>query len=350
MEKIRLGKTNLQITRLGFGGIPIQRDSEEEAIAIVRRCLDLGINFIDTANAYTTSEARIGKAIAGRREGLVIATKTQARTRAGVEEHLALSLERLQIDCIDLYQFHNVSDAKALEAVLDPSGPMGVALAAKRDGRIKHIGITSHQMDTAIAAVKTDQFETMMFPFNFVTPEPLDELLPLCEKHDVGFICMKPLAGGVLEDATLAFKYLMQFPDMALIPGIEKLQEIDEIVAIMNSPATLTDAERAEMESIRKKLGPRFCRRCDYCQPCPAEIPISLVMHAGSFEKRFAAETVFTGWIGAALAKAANCTQCGDCESRCPFNLPIREMVAESACWYEEGRKNFLAASQSPKT
>lgn len=344
MEKIRLGKTNLQITRLGFGGIPIQRNSEEEAIAIVKRCLDLGINFIDTANAYTTSEGRIGKAIAGRRDGLVIATKTQARTRQGVEEHIALSLKNLQIDSIDLYQFHNVSDAGTLETVLDPAGPMGAALAAKKAGLIKHIGITSHQMDTAIAAVKTGQFETMMFPFNFVTPEALDELLPLCERQDIGFICMKPLAGGVLENATLAFKYLMQFPNMALIPGIEKSPEIDEIVAIMNSPTTLTDEERTEMERIRQMLGPRFCRRCDYCLPCPADIPISVIMHSASFEKRFAPETVFAGWISFALAKAADCTQCGECETRCPFNLPIREMVAQSAHWFEEQRKKFLAA------
>ena len=341
MEKIRLGKTGMMVTRLGFGGIPIQRDTAEEAVAIVTRCLELGINFYDTANAYTTSETRIGKAIAGRRDGLILATKTQARTRELVKSHLEMSLKQLNVDMIDLYQFHNVSDLKTLETVLDPTGPMGAAFDAQRAGRIRHIGITSHQMDTAKAAVKTDRFETLMFPFNFVTPEALDELLPLCEKHDVGFICMKPLAGGVLDSAAIAFKYLLQFPNMLLIPGIEKLHEIDEIVAIMNGPIALTAAEQDEMKRIRERLGSRFCRRCDYCQPCPAEIPISMVMHTESFVKRFAAETVYSGWISAGLSKAANCTQCGDCESRCPFHLPIKEMVAESARWFQEAKAKY---------
>lgn len=341
MEKIRLGKTNMMVSRLGFGGIPIQRDLEDDAVAIVQRCLELGITYLDTANAYTTSEGRIGKAIAGKRDGIVIATKTASRTRGGVEKHLKLSLERLGVSYIDLYQFHNVSDAKALAAVLAPDGPMAVVEEARKAGVIRHIGITSHQMDVAKDAVRSGTFETIMFPFNFVTTEAVHELLPLCRERDVGFIAMKPLAGGMLDNVAVAFKYLLQFPDVLSIPGIEKIHEIDEIVTVLSGPRGMTASEHDEMQRMREQLGTRFCRRCDYCQPCTAEIPISIVMHCSSFAKRLPAASIFSGWIADALEKAAGCTECGDCEERCPFHLPIREMIAEHAQWYQEAKKRY---------
>ena len=350
MEKIRLGKTNMMVSRLGFGGIPIQRDSEEEAVAIVKRCLELGVTFLDTANAYTTSEARIGKAISGQRERLIIATKTTSRDREDVKNHLELSLKRLNVEYIDLYQFHNVSDFKSLETVLDPNGPMAVVKEAQKSGRIRHIGITSHQMDVAKAAVRTDCFETIMFPFNFITSEAVDDLLPLCKKQDVGFIAMKPLAGGMLENVTIAFKYLLQFPDVLLIPGIEKLHEIDEIVRVLDGPMELTELEQREMQRMKEELGTRFCRRCDYCQPCTAEIPISLVMQSSSFSKRLPPESLFSGWIAEGLEKAANCTDCGDCEERCPFHLPIREMIIENINWYREAKKKYLELGTAKQT
>jgi predicted aldo/keto reductase-like oxidoreductase len=341
MEKVRLGKTGMMVSHVGFGGIPIQRDSEEESIAVVRRCIELGVNFIDTANAYTTSEGRIGKAISGRREGLILATKTHERSSEGIENHLQQSLKQLGVESIDLYQFHNVSDSNALNALLDPNGPFATAEKAKRDGKIKHIGITSHSMDIAKEAVKTDRFETIMFPFNFITSEPVDELLPLAREHDVGFIAMKPLGGGTLSNATIAFKYLLQFPDVVPIPGIEKPHEIDEIVQILDGPWQMTEEEQGEMHRLREELGTRFCRRCDYCQPCEEEIPISMVMVSDSFAKRFPPERFFSGRIADNLAKAANCTECGDCEERCPYDLPIREILAERVEWYSEAKKRY---------
>lgn len=341
MEKVRLGKTEMMVSHVGFGGIPIQRDSEEESIAVVRRCIELGVNFIDTANAYTTSEGRIGKAISGRREGLILATKTHERTPEGIENHLQQSLKQLGVESIDLYQFHNVSDSKSLNALLDPKGPFATAEKAKRDGIIKHIGITSHSMDIAKEAVKTDRFETIMFPFNFITSEPADELLPLAREHDVGFIAMKPLGGGILSNAKIAFKYLLQFPDVVPIPGIEKPHEIDEIVQILDGQWQMTEEEQAEMQRLREELGTRFCRRCDYCQPCEEEIPISMVMVSDSFAKRFPPERFFSGRIADNLAKAANCTECGDCEERCPYDLPIREILAERVEWYSEAKKRY---------
>ena len=341
MEKIRLGRTNLMVSKLGFGGIPIQRVSEDEAIAVVRRCLELGITFLDTAPGYTTSEERIGKALSGQREGLILATKSMARTSEEIESHLKLSLERLGVEYIDLYQFHNVSDANTLETILDPDGPMAVIEEAKRAGVVKHIGITSHQIDTAKEAVKSDRFETIMFPFNFVTHEATNELLPLAREHDVGFIAMKPLAGGMLDNVTIAIKYLLQFPDVVSIPGIEKLPEIEEVIQVLEGPRQMTAAEQKEIERLRQELGTRFCRRCDYCQPCQVEIPISDVMVYPGLAKRLPPVRLFTGKFAEALEKAANCTECGECEERCPYHLPIREMIAEHVKLHEAGKRKY---------
>lgn len=345
MEKVRLGRTGLTVSRIGFGGIPIQRLTDDEAVGVVKKCLDLGVTYLDTANAYTTSEARIGKAIAGRRQGLIIATKSGARNKEGMEKHLALSLKNLGVDSIDLYQFHGVNDTKNLEMVLDPKGVWAVVEKAMKNGVIKHVGITSHSMDTAKEAVKTDRFETVMFPFNFVTSEPADDLLPLCRKHDVAFIAMKPMAGGMLEDASLAFKYLLQFPDVIPLIGIEKEWEIEEIVGLLDKSWKLTKREQAKMQAMTAELGNRFCRRCDYCQPCTANIPISTVMNMPSFAKRMPPERIFVTGFADMMRKVYDCTDCGDCEERCPFKLPIREIIKEQREWFTREREAFLEKS-----
>jgi predicted aldo/keto reductase-like oxidoreductase len=341
LEKIRLGKTNMLVSRLGFGGIPIQRLNEDEAVAVVKRCLDLGITFLDTANAYTTSEERIGKAIAGRREGLVLATKSTSRKREGVEKHLNLSLVRLNVKYIDLYQFHSVSDMASLDMVLAPDGPMAVVEKARDAGLVKHIGITSHQIDVAKEAVTSGRFETIMFPFNFVTSEAADELLPLAREHDVGFIVMKPLSGGMIDNPKIAFKYLFQFSDIVAIPGIEKAHEIEEIVKILEGPKTITAAELEEMQKLKQELGTRFCHRCDYCQPCSEDIAISTIMMYPSLVRRLPPEHLFSGFWGQIVEKADTCTDCGECEERCPYHLPIRDLLAEYVKQYRKEKSKY---------
>ena len=341
MEKIRLGKTDMMITRLGFGSIPIQRVSDDEAIAVIRRCLELGITFIDTANAYSNSEERIGKVISGKREGLILATKSTSRTREGIERHLQQSLKQLGVESIDLYQFHNVSDFDACDKILDPDGPMAVVQEAKRAGVVKHIGVTSHVMDVAKKLVKSDRFETIMFPFNFITCEAADELLPLARERDMGFIAMKPLAGGMLDNVTVALKYLLQFPDVAPILGVEKVHEIEEATRVLVGPQVLTAAEQREMERLRQELGKTFCRRCEYCQPCTEGISISTVMTFLSLAKRLPPQTLFSGHWAETMEKAANCTQCGECEERCPYGLPIMEMVEENFNLYQAGKRRY---------
>ncbi len=343
MEKIRLGRTGMMVTRLGFGGIPIQRCTEAEAVKVVEKCLELGINFLDTANGYSTSEERIGKAVKGRRKDVFIATKSFAHSHEEIKEHLDLSLKRLGTDYIDLYQFHQVGDPAAMERILDPeNGLMQSFEDAKKAGKILHIGATSHKLDVAKELVKSERFETLMFPFNFITSEPADELLPLCKKHDVGFIDMKPMAGGMLEDPAVAFKYLFRFPDMVIIPGIEKPHEIEEIVRIYEGPHEMTAAEKKKMQQLIDELGTRFCRRCDYCQPCEQEIPISMLMTFPSFVKRLPPDWYLKNpFIPSMMEKASQCTQCGECEARCPYHLPIREMIQESYKLFEEVKAKY---------
>ena len=339
MDKIRLGKTGLEVTRVGFGGIPIQRLTEAEAIKVVHRVIDLGLTYIDTANGYTVSEERIGKAVKGRRrEDVVIATKTGSRDPKEMEQHLDLSLKRLQTDYIDIYQFHQVGTEDNYNKVMDPeTGVYEVFEKAKKAGKIRHIGVTSHQIDIAKKLVASDKFETMMFPFNFVTSEPATELLPLCKQHDVGFIDMKPLAGGMLFDAPVAFKWLFQYPDQVLIPGIQDVKEIEEIVALYEGDHTMTDDEKARMEKLKEELGSRFCRRCDYCAAtCPQQIPISMVMTFPAFTRRMPAANLKGGFFEPAMAKAQTCIECGECETHCPYGLPIRDMLKEHYDIYEK--------------
>lgn len=335
MKTIRLGKTGLQVSRVGFGGIPIQRLSEEDAVRVVRRALDLGVTWIDTANGYTTSEERIGKAIAGRRDQLVIATKTGARDKEGATDHLELSLKRLQTDYIDLWQFHGVSSFEHLDRVLGPGGAMEAALAAKEAGKVRHIGITSHSMEVALKAVPTGHFETLQFPFNYITHEPAQELVPLCREHDLGFIAMKPFGGGLLDKANISIKYLLQFEGVVPDPGIETEAEIEEIVAIVNGPWEMTAADKAELEQVRAELGTRFCRRCQYCLPCPQDVQIPSVLNTRSFWKRFPRERFLSGGIKGMVDSARNCVECGECETKCPYQLPIIEMLKENVAFYD---------------
>jgi len=337
VHQVRLGRTGLTVSAVGFGGIPIMRLSEDDAVAVVKRCLDLGVTFLDTANAYGPSERRIGKAIAGRRQGLVIATKSAARDGETVREHLALSLEQLGVETIDLYQLHNVSSQDDYERTLAPGGPLAAAREAQAEGVVKHIGITSHSMEIALKAVRSGYFETIMFPFNFITNEAAEELIPLAIEQDMGFIAMKPMGGGMLEHAAIAFKYLRRFPQIVPIPGIERAEEMEEIVAIMEHPTPgMTATEEAEMARLRAELGTRFCRRCGYCQPCPEGIPITTLMTLNSVIKRMPAERVLEGWAAQAVQAAENCTQCGECETKCPYSLPIREMMDEHIALFRQ--------------
>ena len=342
MEKVRLGKTNLMVSRIGFGGIPIQKPSEEEAVRIVNNCLDLGINFFDTSRVYTTSEERIGKALTNRRKEAVVATKTVSRTVEKISEDLDTSLKNLGTDYVDLYQFHNVSSQDDLKAVIAPGGLLDFVRQTKKEGKVRHIGITSHTLDVVKEAVKVDCFETIMIALNFVNTEATDELLDMAKKRDIGVIIMKSMAGGMLENPVLAFKYLMQFPDILPLIGIAKEGEMEENIRIVESGEPITEDDQREIDRIRSELGTGFCRMCNYCQPCPQQIMISAIMYTKVALTRFDPERIFKGEWNTFMEKVPDCIDCGECEEKCPYNLPIRERIKEAADNYFAAKKVYM--------
>jgi predicted aldo/keto reductase-like oxidoreductase len=336
MKTVRLGKTGLEVSRVGMGGIPLTRPTEEEAIGVVRRALDLGVNFFDTARGYGISEARVGKGIAGRRDEVIIATKGWGDKVAALE-CIEESLRHLNVDTIDLWQFHGVNTFEYLEEILGPGGGMEGAQEALRAGKIHHVGFSSHNLEVALKAVASGRFETVQFPVNFVTNEAVDELVPLAREHDVGFIAMKPFAGGMLGDANLAIRYLLQFDSVVPDPGVEKVEDIEEIVGIVEGDAwELTPEQRQEIEDIRARVGTRFCRQCGYCMPCQQEVHIPGILYLPRLWDLWPADWFFSwGYVKSAVAGARNCVQCGECEEKCPYQLPVREMIGENLAFYE---------------
>lgn len=345
---MRLGKTGLEVSRVGIGGIPILRLPVSEAIEVVRYALNLGITFIDTANAYTSekksSEEIIGQGIAGRREKVVIATKSSVRTRNGALKHIQFSLKKLDTDYIDIWQFHGVNSDEAYEKIMSSGGAMEAANEALESGTIHHIGFSSHSIDTALKMVKSGDFETVQFPINFVNNEAVEKLVPLAKKMDVGFIGMKPFAGGNLRYADLAIKYLLQFDNVLPDPGVKSFREIKEIVDIVNGSWELTPSDEKRMQDIKNELGTRFCRWCQYCMPCPNGVTISWLMNArlvNSYGDRYFNNTA------KAVKTFQNCTQCGECETKCPYELPIMETIASNAEWFNNLEPYALHSSGS---
>ncbi|MCW4037478.1 MAG: aldo/keto reductase [Candidatus Bathyarchaeota archaeon] len=329
MKERLLGRTGLTVKTLGFGGIPIQRVSEEDAIHVVRRCYELGINYFDTARNYTVSEERIGRALEDVREEVYLTTKSSRRSREGVLEELEVSLTNLRTSWIDVYQLHNVSSREAWEQVKASHGALDALYEARDMGKIRHIGVTSHDPSLLTEIVAEDIFETVMIPFNYLTSLPADELLPVCHEVKVGTVIMKPFGGGALSNATLALKFLLGDEHVdVVIPGMLSVAEVEENIAVASGIYTLTDAELDLIEKNREALGDQFCRACDYCQPCPQEIPISRLLRWETVEKRMGWSPRFETRFREGVAKASTCIDCGECESRCPYHLPIRELLA----------------------
>lgn len=347
MQKRGLGKTGLMVSRVGMGGIPITRPPLDEAVKIVNRALDLGVNFIDTAIGYSTSEERSGKAIENRRNEVILTTKTGAEDKKTALEHLEISLKRLRTDYLDLWQFHGIMTEEAYNRIMGPGGAMEAAKEALKDGRILHIGFSSHSLELTLKLVPTGHFETVQFPFNFISDEAADELIPLAKKHDVGYISMKPFAGGMIKNANHAIKYLLQFEDVLPDPGIEKFSDIEEIVKIVNGPWELASSQRQEIQSIREKVGTRFCRQCEYCMPCPHGVLIHRIMYLQRLYELWPPEHLFNwSYVQSGVESVENCIECGECEPKCPYQLPIREMIAENMEFYEKMARESSTARQ----
>ena len=330
MEYRILGKTGLKVSRMGFGGIPIQRTDAEGAKAVIRYLMEQGVNYIDTARGYTVSEEFLGYALEGIRDKFVIATKSMARTKEAMAADIDISLKNLRTDYIDLYQVHNATAAD-VEKVIAPGGALEALQEAKAAGKIGHIGITAHSLDTFKLALEMDWVETIMFPYNIVETQG-EELIRQCTEKNIGFIDMKPLAGGAIENATLALRFLRDNENVTVvIPGMAEIREAEQNVAAMANTAPLTAEELEEMDRIRKDLGTHFCRRCNYCAPCSVGISIPAMFLMEGYLSRYGlADWAIMRYNGMGKT-ASECIECGICETRCPYGLPIREMLKSVA-------------------
>ena len=326
MEYKVLGKTGLKISHLGFGGIPIQRIDAEGAKKLIYKLKEVGVNYIDTARAYTVSEEYLGYALEGIREHFVLATKSMARTKEAMEKDVDISLQKLRTDYIDVYQFHNPTK-EDLAKIQAPGGALEALQEAKKAGKIGHIGVTLHSADLFKLAVEYDWVETIMFPYNIVETQG-QELIRICGEKNIGFIAMKPLAGGALEDATLAMRFIASNPDVSVvIPGMAEEREIEQNLAAVNNTAPLSSQEQEKLQQIQDSLGTQFCRRCRYCEPCSAGISIYTMFLLEGYYSRYDLQDWAQMRYDNAEKKASDCIGCGVCETRCPYQLPIRQML-----------------------
>jgi predicted aldo/keto reductase-like oxidoreductase len=338
---IRLGKSGLRVTGIGFGGIPIQRLSEEQTIKVLHRAIDGGLNWIDTANDYGTSEERIGKAIKKYpRSDVLLFTKGGGRDPKTLREQIELSLQRLQTGYIDLFQFHNILSPE-LWQTMEGNGAFDLAREYRDRGMIRHIGASAHTREVALAVIEHPEIEVLQYPFNFIVEEEGLEIVEACRKRDIGFIAMKPFGGGALRDAPSCIRFILGVPDVAADPGFERIEEVDEVLSLWKEGAPLAEENKRTIEQLRQELGTRFCRRCGYCSPCPHGVHIVSLMTMETLVKRFPADRLSEDWIAGAGRSVENCIECGDCEDKCPYDLPIMEGIRRGV---ESLKKEMLEA------
>ena len=326
MEYRALGRTGLQISPMGLGGIPVQRIDAEGTKQLLQKLVAAGVNYIDTARGYTVSEEYIGYGLEGIRDKFVLATKSMARTKEAMAADIDISLKNLRTNYIDLYQVHNPSP-KDLETVIAPGGALEALLEARQAGKIGHIGITLHSADMFQKALELSWVETIMFPYNLVETQG-EDLIRICGQKGIGFIAMKPLAGGAIEDATLALRFIGQNSNVSVvIPGMAEEKELQQNLAAVADTTPLSLEEKQKINRIRSTLGTQFCRRCNYCAPCPMGIGIpGIFVLEGYFSRYNLQDWAMTRYNGTPV-KASACIGCGACEARCPYQLPIRKML-----------------------
>ncbi|MBU5419647.1 aldo/keto reductase [Acetanaerobacterium sp. MSJ-12] len=335
MNTVTLGRTGLTVNKNGFGALPIQRIPKEEAVTIVRRALDGGITFFDTARLYSDSEEKLGAALAGRRGEVVLATKTPATDAAGFWRDLEASLAALQTDYIDLFQFHNPAFCPKPG---DGSGLYEAMLEAREQGKIRFIGLTNHRLHVAREAVGSGLYDTLQFPFCYLaSPDDL-ALVESCRQHGVGFIAMKALSGGLIQNSAAAYAFLAQFEGVLPIWGVQRMAELEEFLAYGENPPALTAELQALIERDKVQLAGDFCRGCGYCLPCPAGIEIPNAARMSLMLRR----SPPAPWLGeewqAKMAKIDDCIHCNHCVNHCPYGLDTPKLLRQN---YED-YKTFL--------
>ena len=332
MKYTTLGKTGLKVSVVGLGGIPIQRTDVEGTRKVIDACVECGVNYIDTARGYTVSEEYLGEVLEGRRDKFILATKTMARDYEGMKADIEKSLKNLRTDYIELYQIHNIKTDAEFDTCFGENGAYKALLEAKAEGKIGHIGATAHGLEAFERLITEfeDKIETIMFPFNIVESQGL-ELMRKCTEKNIAFIAMKPMAGGNLEDGTLAMKYILNNPDCTIaIPGMGDAKEVYENCAAVDA-GELNDDDKAACQKIVSELGKNFCRRCGYCAPCPQGINIPSNFLFANYLRHYGLAEWAKGRYYSMEKTAKDCVKCGICETRCPYELPISEMLVKVA-------------------
>lgn len=324
MNTVTLGRTGITSPQNAFGALPIQRVSDEYAVMLLQKAYCAGFTFFDTARSYSDSERKLGMAFAGMRDKIVIATKTGARTAEGFWRDLETSLAMLGTDYIDIYQLHNPPFCPHPG---DESGLYDAMLEAKRQGKIRFIGITNHRPDVAKEAVLSGLYDTLQFPFCYLATETDIELVKLCREHNVGFIAMKGLSGGLITKSDAAFAWMTEFDNVLPIWGVQREHELDEFISYMTNPPAMTEELRAVIEQDRKELLGGFCRGCGYCMPCPMGIEINNCARMSQLIRRSPSKGWLTEESQAKMMKIRDCIGCGQCMAKCPYELNTPELL-----------------------
>ncbi|MDY3928563.1 MAG: aldo/keto reductase [Clostridia bacterium] len=325
MSYVTLGSTGIKVIKNGFGALPIQRDTTQDAVAILRRAYEGGIRFYDTARFYTDSEEKIGIAFEKIRDKVFIASKTAAENVDDFKKDLNTTLKNLRTDYLDLYQFHN------LPFVPKPGNELYSAMEeAKKEGKIRHIGMTNHRLNLAWEIIECGGYETLQFPFSYLAGEQEKELVNACKKHNMGFIAMKALAGGLINNSAAAYAYLDQFDNVLPIWGVQRMNELEEFLSYNENPPKMTDEITDVIERDRKELAGDFCRGCGYCMPCPAGIEINNMARMSLLLRRSPSQLQLTEEVQKKMEKVKDCMNCGRCKSKCPYGLDTPALLRKN--------------------
>lgn len=325
--QVRLGSTEIVVNKNGFGALPIQRVDDETAVYLLKKAYEGGIRFFDTARGYSDSEHKLGLAFEGIRESLFIATKSMASTGEGMRKDLETSLSNLRTDYIDIYQFHNPSFCPKPG---DGSGLYEAALEAKAAGKIRHIGITNHRLGIAKEAIESGLYETLQFPFCYLSTEKDEELVEGCRKADMGFIAMKALSGGLINNSAAAYAHAARFENVLPIWGIQREMELDEFLSYIDNPPSMTEKIKELIEKDRQELAGDFCRGCGYCMPCPAGIEINNCARMALLLRRSPSQNQLTKEAQEKMMKIKDCLHCGKCKSKCPYGLDTPALLEKN--------------------
>lgn len=332
MQKVRLGRTGLVVPRNGFGALPIQRISQDAAVRLIRRALDGGMYYFDTARFYTDSEEKLGVALEGRRSEVIISTKTGATKVEDFWKQLETSLRLLRTEYVDIYQFHNLPFCPKPG---DGTGLYEAMLEAKRQGKVRHIGITNHRQKVAIEAIESGLYETLQYPFSYLASEADHVIVRRTLEADMGFICMKGLSGGLISNSAAAYAWLAQY-EVAPIWGIQKESELDEWLSYQENPPALTKELQSVIDHDRKELSGNFCRGCGYCQPCTVDIKIQDCNRMSLFLTRAPHSVYVTEEWRREMDKIDDCVHCDVCKSRCPYGLDIPNLLVKNKADFDK--------------